>query len=424
MPPERTVRAAGERGNARTSGLTTTLATSAADHRHVLVLVENKSYPADGRVRAETRALTAAGYLVSVVCPTGSDRDRELVATVDGVKVHRYPLRESGGGLRGYLVEYASALRHMRRLAQKIDAERRVDVVHLCNPPDVLFLAVGRLRRRGARVVYDQHDLVPELFEARFGRRPRLLVRAARLFERLTYRAATVVISPNESYRRVALTRGDKLPEDVFVVRNAPDASRFRPRAADADASRRDGYLIAYAGTIGPQDGVDHALRALALLGRRREDWRAVFAGGGDWLGDAIALASELGLAGRVEFCGHLDKDDLIALLQGADVCLSPEPKNALNDSSTMIKVGEYMALAKPIVAYDLAETRLSAGEAAIYARPNDPASLADAVSDLLDDEPRRRSMGASGRSRIEGELGWRHSVAALESAYARALGA
>ena len=398
------------------------MTTNKSERPHVLVLVENMSVPADRRVWAEARALVSLGHRISVVCPRGTSRDLEEREELEGVTIHRFHHREAKAGPWSYLREYGSALRDMRRLARAIDRERRVDVVHVCNPPDVLFLAVRRLRRRGARLVFDHHDLVPELYEARFGRRGGALYRAALRFEQQTFRAADVVLSPNESYRRIAIERGGKPPEDVFVVRIAPDLSRFTATSPDPKLRRGKRHLIAYAGTIGPQDGVDHALRALRDLGGRRDDWHAVIAGSGDWRDDAIALSHELELGDRAEFPGHLGDEELIRLLSTADVCLSPEPKNALNDASTMIKVVEYMALAKPVVAYDLTETRFSAGDAALYAPPSDASALASCVDRLLDDDALRLTMGAEGRRRIENELSWARSVESLEQAYRRVL--
>ena len=369
----------------------------------------------------EARALVAAGHDVTVICPAGAVRDRESRATVDGVEIRRYPYSEAGAGPWSYLAEYASALRQMRMLAGALARERPFDVVQLCNPPDVLFLAVTALRRRGARVVFDHHDLVPELYEARFGRRGGLLYRAAVIAERRTFRVADIVLSPNESYKRIAIERGGKRPEDVFVVRMAPDPARFRSVEADPALKRGKPFLLAYAGTIGPQDGVDEALRALRALADRRDDWHAVFAGSGDAVPDAVDLCRDLGLDERVEFVGHLEDRTLLPLLGSADVCLSPEPLNALNDVSTMIKVVEYMGLGRPVVAYDLRETRYSAADAALYATPGEAASLASCIERLLDDAALRRRLGEAGLRRVE-ELSWARSEESLLAAYERVL--
>ena len=251
------------------------------------------------------------------------------------------------------LVEYGWALWRIRRLARRLQRQRKFDVVHVCNAPDILYLAVLSLRRRGARIVFDHHDLVPELFEARFGARGDLLLPARRLRrEPCLSNRRDVVLSPNESDRTVALDRGGKAGRGVFVVRMAPDPSRFRAGEPDPALKRGKPYLLGYAGMIGPQDGVDHALRAMGLLAERRNDWYAIFAGSGDAADDARLLTSELSLDDRVEFVGFVDDDRLIAILGTADVGLAPEPKNALNDASTMIKVVEYMGLGRPIVAF------------------------------------------------------------------------
>lgn len=385
----------------------------------ILIVVENLSVPTDRRVWKEAQALVAHGYEVVVVCPRGESRDREPYQLLDGVEIHRFPPREAGGGPWGYLVEYGWALWSIRRLARRLG---RFDVVHLCNPPDILFLAVRRLRRRGTRVVFDHHDLVPELYDARFGRPAGPLYRLSVLAERRTFRVADVVLSPNESYRRIALERGGKDPADVFVVRMAPDPVRFSAGEPDEALKRGKRFLIAYAGMIGPQDGVDHALRALRVLADRRDDWHAIVVGSGDAADDVRKLATELGLDDRVEFAGFVEDTELIRIVGSADVCLAPEPKNALNDASTMIKVVEYMALGRPVVAYDLTETRFSAAEAALYATPNDEHEFAACIERLLDDPDLRRELSEVGRRRMTADLSWERSVESLTSAYARVL--
>jgi len=391
--------------------------------RRALILVENLSVPFDRRVWQESTALRDAGWEVHVICPKGTKRDTESYLLLDGVHIHRYPLRPATGGPLGYVREYGLALWHTLRLARKVGP---VDVVHACNPPDLLFLIARRLQRRGARFVYDQHDLVPELYLSRFGRGQDLLYRAVCLLERLTYRAADVVIATNESYRQAAVLRGGKRPEDVFVVRSAPAVERFRQVPPEPELKKGKPYLLCYLGVMGPQDGVDYALRALARLRDElgRTDWHAVFIGAGDTFDAMVALARELGLGDLVEFTGRIPDADLLRYLSTADVCLSPDPSNPLNDVSTMNKVLEYMAMGRPIVSFDLKEARVSAGDAAVYAPANDEGEFAKLIARLLDDPEERRVMGEIGLARVTGPLSWERSVthllAAYEAAYAK----
>ncbi|QLH25403.1 glycosyltransferase family 4 protein [Streptomyces sp. Rer75] len=388
--------------------------------RRALILVENLSVPFDRRVWQECTTLRDAGWEVHVICPRGEKRDTEPEAEIDGVRIHRYPLRAATGGPAGYLREYGSALWHTVRLARKVGP---VDVVHACNPPDLLFLPALWLKRRGARFVFDQHDLVPELYLSRFDRGEDLLYRAVCALERRTYRAADIVLATNESYRDVAVRRGGRRPEDVFVVRSAPAIDRFQPVPPETELKRGKPYLLCYLGVMGPQDGVDYALRALAKLRDEigRTDWHAVFVGAGDAFDAMVELSRRLGLSEQVQFTGRIPDADLVRYLSTADVCLSPDPRNPLNDVSTMNKVLEYMAMGRPIVSFDLREARVSAGDAAVYAPANDEAQFAGLIALLLDDPEKRARMGKLGQERISGPLSWRNSQASLLAAYAAA---
>ncbi|MGW6359513.1 glycosyltransferase family 4 protein [Streptomyces sp. NPDC055092] len=388
--------------------------------RRALILVENLSVPFDRRVWQECTTLRDAGWEVHVICPRGEKRDTEPEAVIDGVRIHRYPLRAATGGPAGYLREYGSALWHTVRLARKVGP---VDVVHACNPPDLLFLPALMLKRQGARFVFDQHDLVPELYLSRFDRGKDLLYRAVCAMERRTYRAADIVLATNESYRDVAVRRGGRRPEDVFVVRSAPDVDRFHPVPAEPELKRGKPHLLCYLGVMGPQDGVDYALRALAKLRDElgRSDWHAVFIGAGDAFDAMVGLSRQLGLSEQVQFTGRIPDADLVRYLSTADVCLSPDPRNPLNDVSTMNKVLEYMVMGRPIVSFDLREARVSAGDAAVYAPANDEAEFAELITVLLDDPEQRARMGKIGQERISGQLSWRNSQASLLAAYAAA---
>jgi glycosyltransferase involved in cell wall biosynthesis len=402
--------------------LGTSSSTAEPRRPRVLIVVENLSVPSDRRVWQESLALQRAGYDVHVICPAGEDRDRELYEHREGVEIHRFPLRAASGGPIGYIGEYGEAFWRIRGLARRLAGRRGFDVVQACNPPDLLLLAVRSLKRRGARFIFDHHDLVPELYVSRFGRRRDVLYRVLCVLERRTFRLADVVLSTNGSYKQVAVERGGVAEDQVFVVRNAPDPSRFQTVAPDESLKRGRQHLLAYVGVIAPQDGVDYALRALALLRDRRSDWHAIFLGAGDALGRMKHLATQLGLDGHVEFGGWADDSRILSVLSTADVCLAPDPKSPLNDRSTMIKVIEYMAMGRAIVSFDLAESRVTAGDAAVYAPANNEGAFAGRIEELLDHPELRMRLGEIGRARVEGPLAWRHSEAALLAAYRLAL--
>jgi glycosyltransferase involved in cell wall biosynthesis len=387
----------------------------------VLILLQNEPVPSDRHVWNQSTALARAGYDVTVICPTGEDRDRTRFERRDGVSIHRYEPRRADERAAGYALEYLAALRSIRRLARHLARERRFDLVHACSPPDFLLLAALGLRRRGARFVFDHHDLTPELYLTRFGGGP--LHRLTLVAEQVAFRSADVILSVNDSYRRVAIERGRRDPDDVIVVRTGPDLTRFVSSETDPSLKRGRRFLLSYVGVMGPQDGVDQALLALAELRALREDWHAVFMGDGAVVEEMQALAGELGLAGCTEFTGWVGHDTISRVLSTSDVCLAPDPKNALNDVSSMIKISEYMAMSRPIVSYDLAESRVAAGDAAVFAAAGDHAGFAALISELLDDPGHRAAMGAAGRARVEGLLAWKHQERSLLAAYARALG-
>jgi glycosyltransferase involved in cell wall biosynthesis len=385
----------------------------------VLIIVENQSVPRDRRAWQIALALKAHRFDVIVVCPQG-DEDRAPFERKDGVEIHRFPLEHATAGPAGYIREYSQAMRRIVAQVRRIAARRPIDIVHACNPPDFLLMAVWALRRRGTRLVFDHHDLVPELYLSRFKRGRDVLYRSTLLAEKIGFTFADIVLSANESYRRIAIERGGKRPGDVYVVRNGPDLARFDVVDPDETLKRGRRHLLAYIGVMGPQDGVDYAVRALAALRKKRGDWQAVFVGEGDSVAAVRALASSLRLDDHVDFLGWRRDGDLRRVLSTADVCLAPDPKSPLNELSTTLKVAEYMAMRRPTVAFDLMETRVTAGDSALYAPPNDVSSFAACIDQLLDDPARRVSLGELGRARVEQSLSWEHSERVLTAAYER----
>ncbi len=387
--------------------------------RRVLILVENLPSPFDRRVWQEATALRDAGYVVSIVCPTGKGYDKAH-EMIEGVAVWRYRLPVEASGAAGYAIEYATALAATLVLALRVARTRGVDVVHACNPPDLFFLIGALFKLFGRKFVFDHHDLCPELYLAKFDRRDffhRLLL----ALERWTFRAADLAIATNESYRRIALERGRLPPERVFVVRSGPSLERMRILPPDERLKRGRRYLVGYVGVIGAQEGIDYLLRAAQHIVHacRRTDVQFGIVGGGTELEAMKALAGELGIADFVTFTGRVSDDEMLAMLNTAEVCVNPDVANDMNDKSTMNKVMEYMALGKPIVQFDLAEGRYSARDASLYAARNDPVDFAGKILELLADPARRAAMGAFGRRRVENELEWRYEAPKLVAAYA-----
>lgn len=388
----------------------------------VVIVVENCSVPRDRRVWSESLTLKAAGYDVHVIAPAEED-EGACSEVVDGVTIHRHRVPGNAESPLGYLWEYAAALVGEALLATRIWRSGRFDVLHLCNPPDVLFLIGLAFRyRHGVAVIFDHHDLVPELLDVKFGRR-RLLRGLALALERATFAVSDVVISVNESYRNVALSRGRRRASDVFVVRNGPDLTRLPSLDALAAAADVNARRVGYVGEIGTQDGLDVLLEVAHEIVRVRgdEDVEFVIIGDGPDLQRIRDLANALDLAGSIEFTGYLTGEKLWRTLAGCDVCVCPDPKTEYNDLSTMIKTMEYMALAKPIVQFDLREGRVSAGDASLYAEPGNIVDYADKVLELLNDRELAHSMGRVGRGRVEKELSWNRQVPQLLRAYEHA---
>lgn len=389
--------------------------------RRVLIVVENLPVPLDRRVWLEATTLVAHGYQVSVICPTGKGWDKPH-EEIEGVHIYRYPEPpEAHSGALAYGREWGGALWHMFRLARRVRRERGFDVIHGCNPPDLIWLLGLRYRLAGVRYLFDHHDVCPELFEAKFGRKG-LLHRIMLIWERLTFATASVSIATNESFRQVALTRGRMRPEDVFTVRSAPRIEKFVPGPADPAVRGGAQTVLGYVGVIGQQEGMDLLVAAIDHLVRRmgHESLKAVIVGFGPHLEAVKADVAARGLEGHVEFTGPLYGDDLLRVLNSIDIGVAPDPKNAMNDISTMNKVMEYMTLEKPVVQFDLTEGRASAGEASLYARANDAQDFAAKIAQLIEDPEARARMGKLGRARVLDRLSWDHSAPHLLAAYDR----
>jgi glycosyltransferase involved in cell wall biosynthesis len=390
----------------------------------ILIIVQNLPVPFDRRVWLECQALVSAGYRVAVVCPKGSGDPAYQV--IDTVELYKYRPYAPGGSKFSFVAEYAYSFLATIWMALKARRSGRFAVIQACNPPDIFWpIALFFRILEGTRFIFDHHDLCPELYMSRFPNGAKLPYKLLRLLERKTHRSADHVISTNASYRDIAVVRSGKALTDVTIVRTGPDPEILRRCTADSDMRRGHRFLVAYIGVMGPQDGVDIVLRAADIIVREfnRDDIAFTLIGSGDCFDDLVALHNDLDLADHVEFTGRAPDELVVRILSAADLGLSPDPKNPLNDLSTMNKTMEYMAFELPVVAFDLRETRVSASDAGVYVTPNDVREYAKAIVQLIDDEPERIRRGKLGRARVEQELAWSHQRRAYLSVYRSLVG-
>jgi glycosyltransferase involved in cell wall biosynthesis len=386
--------------------------------RRILIIVENLPVPFDRRVWNEATTLVQAGYEVSVICPVGHGAvaRHEIIG---GIHIYRHPLLEART-MYFYFAEYSVALFWEFLLAWRVYFARGFDVIHACNPPDLIFLVGGFFKLfLGKKFVFDHHDINPELFEAKFGKR-NFLYRMIAALERWTFAVSDISIATNNSYQAIAIERGRMNPDRVFVVRSGPNLERLRIVPPEPSLKKGRTYCVGYVGVMGAQEGLNYLLEAAQRIVHdlKRSDVQFCLAGSGPELERLKARAVELHVADYVTFTGRISDEELLKVLNTADVCVNPDQCNVMNDKSTMNKIMEYMALAKPIVQFDLTEGRFTAQEASLYARCNDSADFADKILELLADKERRTRLGEIGRKRVLEHLAWPHEAPKLLKAY------
>jgi len=390
----------------------------AGSPRRVLIIVENLPSPFDRRVWQEATTLNEAGYEVSIICPVGKGYE-EKYELIDGVHIYRHSLPLEAEGALGYLLEYSVALFWQFTLACRVLLTRGFDVIHACNPPDNIFLIGGFFKLFGKKFLFDHHDINPELYEAKFGRRD-LFYKVMLAWEKWSFKTADVSIATNESYKRIAIERGG-MPEDrVFVVRSGPKLDRLKIMPPVESLKQGRKFLVGYVGVMGAQEGIDYLLRAAQHIVYEigRKDVHFGLVGGGTSLNEMKAYAEKLNISEYVTFTGRVPDEEMLQMLNTADVCVNPDVANEMNDKSTMNKIMEYMALSKPIVQFDLTEGRYSAQGASLYALKNDNEDMARKIVELLDNARKRTAMGKLGRKRVEEKLSWEHEAPKLLKAY------
>lgn len=387
--------------------------------KRVLMLLENGAFSDDGRVRCEATSLAAAGYRVTVIGPAA--KGEGWFKQFGPIAGYQFPTPPVANSLLGYFVEYGYAMTMIAILTVWVALRRGFDVIHAHNPPDFLVLIGGFWRLLGKKFIFDQHDISPDMYMSRF-REPgnRIIHKVLLFFEGLSCRWANHTIATNESYKRLQVERWGIPASRVTVVRNGPEAWHLQDFEPERSIRGPEPYVIGYVGVMGHQDGVDYLLRALAILQNElhRSDWRCVIMGTGPAIDALQCCANDLGIARLVTFTGWIDYEKVPRYIAATDICVVPDPSNDYNNRSTIVKLMEYMAQAKPVVAFDLPEHRVTAGGTALYAKPNDEREFARHLLRLMDDPELRQQLGAAGRRRLIENLTWKHQESRLLDVY------
>ncbi|MDR3626454.1 MAG: glycosyltransferase family 4 protein [Ignavibacteriaceae bacterium] len=386
--------------------------------KKILIIVENLPVPFDRRVWQEANTLKSFGAQIIIVCPKNKQYEKPY-EVIDGIHIYRHPLPSEGNGAVGYLIEYSASIFWQLIYSFKIYIKHGVDIIQACNPPDLIFISVLPFKLIGKKFIFDHHDINPELYLAKFNKKD-LFYRLLCLLEKITFKVADISIATNESYKEIAIKRGGMKREKVHVVRSGPKLERIQYLPPKNELKKGKEFLIAYVGVIGQQEGIDHLLEAISILVNKYKinNFYCIICGGGTYLEFLKEYSVKLNLQEYVRFTGRILDNELFEILNTADICVNPDVWNEMNDKSTMNKIMEYMALAKPIVQYDLKEGRFSAQSASLYAKPNDRDDFARKIIELFDNADLRKEMGEFGKNRVENVLQWKYEEPKLKKAY------
>jgi len=347
-----------------------------------VAMLAHTYYLRDPRVRRQAEALAAEGIEVHVIClrePRRPGVEREpRHAVVNGVHIHRLPVSRRRGGMLRYLYEYvAVALGGALELA-RLQMQRRLDVVHVHNMPDILVLAALVPRLSGATVVLDVHDPMPELYTSWDHQPDSVLVRLLRLQERISHALAHRIVSVNDSMRENLWAKGVS-DSKIFIVNNFPD-ERFFPLADERTSwpLAKDRLVLLYCGTITEHYDLALAVRAMARVAGDVPVTLKIL-GEGNRLSEVLALAASLGLADCVEHIGSVPLDRVRAEMHAADVGISCHRAGVFGDLYFSTKIVEYLTQGLPVLSprtYTIG--KYLSDDVVFYFEPGSETALAD----------------------------------------------
>jgi glycosyltransferase involved in cell wall biosynthesis len=370
-------------------------------------MVVHGPYPiGEARVLREARAAVDAGFEVDVVAMANPGEQRRSKG--DGVYIYRLPyLRSTRSHPRALIGEYAGYTLLATLAVARLHAVRRYGVIHVHNPPDFLVAAALLPRLSGARLIFDVHDLAPELFSLRLAGRHwvRAAERSLRMAESVAMRVSDAVLTVHEPYRQELLARG--VPDEkIVVVLNALD-ERLIPN--EPPTSEEGVFRVVYHGTVTPHYGVELLVDAFAAVAGEIQGARLDVYGGGDAVPAVRERVEQLGIADRVHVGGRvLPQEEVLRRVHSASVGVASQLPIARNQTALPTKLLEFVALGVPVVAPDApAITDSFTEDEIVYFRGGDTTSLADALRRVAADPAAARRRAEAALTRYRTAYSW-----------------
>ena len=388
-------------------------------NKHILFVVENNQIPMDTRVLKEAKALEKEGLDISIICPN-LNKEKKYHKKINNINVFQYFCPFEGKSFFGILAEYSISIFFILFKSIRIYIKKPFHAVHLANPPDFLIFTFLPFKLLNVKIIFDHHDLSPELFVEKFQKK-NLFYKLLLIFERISYKIADHIIVTNKSIKDICIKRNKVNHNKVSIVRNDPDLNEIGSCKNKIDFKKDSDYIIGYVGNIDKQDSLEKFVNSVDYMVKKRNfvNFKVLIIGDGT---NRISIQNNIrqkNLQDYFIFHGYeYDRKKLFSLLSNTDICIEPRKESEISSKSTSIKIMEYMALGKPIVQYNSTEGKISAGKASVYIKNNDEKAFGDAIISLFKDNKKRKEMGEYGKNRVEELLKWNMQKKKLVNIY------
>ena len=364
-------------------------------------------YPADPRPRRAAEALAREGVLIDLICLQKNVEEprREII---NGVSVFRVPLRRRRRGKIRYIGQYSIfILRSFLHLTFR-SISRRYDFVHVHNMPDVLVFSALVPKARGATIILDLHDPMPELMMSIYNLGAEThFVRWLKRLEKLSISFADLVLTPNKAFQELFISRGCP-SEKIQIIMNSPVSDVFHPSKHDSlartSANGERPFKIMYHGLIAERHGLDTALEAIARLQSVIPTLEFhIFGDRTLYMNKVDAQVQKLGLRSCVHYHGYRPQTEIAKSICSIDLGIIPNRRSPFTEINMPTRIFEYLAMGKPVVVPDTQGIRDYFGpDSAIFFEPGDPQSLGDAILDVYRNPEKVDAILARGRTVYE----------------------